>query len=152
MTTELTSSMRLRAPTDDEVDTIAEWHPIPRDEVLGWWATPDVTPYAMVDADGRLVGYGELWLDHDEDEVELARLIVPAELRGRGLGRRLVELLTAEAATTGMSTTFLRVQPDNHVAISCYLSCGYVPLGAEESAVWNEGQRQVWVWMLLPSP
>jgi ribosomal protein S18 acetylase RimI-like enzyme len=151
MTTELTSSMRLRAPTDDEVETIAAWHPIPRDEVLGWWATPDVTPYAMIDADDHLVGYGELWLDHDEDEVELARLIVPAELRGRGLGRRLVDLLTVEAAATAMSTTFLRVQHDNDIAIRCYLSCGYVRLGPKESAVWNEGQRQEWVWMLLPS-
>jgi len=151
MTAVLTSSVRLRPPTNDEVDAIAAWHPISRDEVLGWWATPDVTPYSMVDAGGHLVGYGELWIDRDEDEVELARLIVPAELRGRGLGRRLVDLLTVEAAATAMSTTFLRVQHDNDIAIRCYLSCGYVRLGPKESAVWNEGQRQEWVWMLLPS-
>ncbi len=44
----------------------------------------------MVATDGRLVGYGELWLDAEENEVKLARLIVAPELRGRGLGQRLV--------------------------------------------------------------
>ena len=55
------------------------------------------------------------------------------------------------AAAKGMTTTFLRVEPDNEVAIGCYLACGFYRLGPEESAVWNEGQRREWVWMMLPS-
>lgn len=148
---DLATAARLRTPARDEAQTIADWHPIGVDEVFTWWATADVEPHAMVDAANRLLGYGEIWLDDEEDEVELARLIVPARLRGRGLGRRLVQLLMIEAARTGMSTTFVRVQPDNDIAIRCYLSCGFERLGPQESAVWNEGQRQEWVWMLLPS-
>jgi RimJ/RimL family protein N-acetyltransferase len=142
----------LRRPTMLDVEPIAGWHPIPTEEVLEWWNTADVEPWVMLDADGDLIGYGEIWLDAEEDEVELARLIIPERLRGRGLGKHLVKLLMVKAAATGLATTFLRVMPDNDVAIGCYLACGFRRLGAEESAVWNEGQRREWVWMLLDSP
>jgi RimJ/RimL family protein N-acetyltransferase len=142
-------TVTLRRPLEQEIATIAAWHPIPADEVIGWWNTPDVEPWAMVDEDDVLIGYGEIWTDAEEDEVELARLIIPADLRGRGLGQALVHQLLPKAAATGMTTTFLRVDEDNEVAINCYLRCGFSILGPEEAKVWNEGQRQEWVWMLL---
>ena len=145
------SAARLRPPTMADVEAIAGWHPIAIDEVVTWWNTEDVEPWAMTDAGGSLIGYGEIWVDAEEDEVELARLIIPEPLRGRGLGKQLVHLLLPIAAAKGMTTTFLRVMPDNEVAIRCYLACGFYRLGPEESAVWNEGQRREWVWMLLGS-
>jgi ribosomal protein S18 acetylase RimI-like enzyme len=141
----------LRQPTDDDVATIAGWHPMPPAEVLDWWQPDYVRPWLMLDADAGPVAYGELWVDDEEDEVELARLIVSPELRGRGLGKRLTRELMSKAAETGMTTTMLRVAPDNAVAIGCYASCGFEPLSAEESAVWNEGQRREWYWMRLPA-
>jgi ribosomal protein S18 acetylase RimI-like enzyme len=139
----------LRRPRDNEIEAIAGWHPTSVEEVAGWWAAPDVIPWVMVDADDSLLGYEEVWLDVEEDEVELARLIVPPELRCRGLGRRLVRALMDQAAATRLSTTFLRVQPGNEIALRCYRACGFEQLSPEESALWNEGQRQEWVWMLL---
>ena len=139
--------MSLRRARPDDAATIAAWHPMEPDEVLAWWAGDDVVPWVL-EADGAPVGYGELWLDAEEDEVELARLIVPAALRGQGHGGRLTELLTAEAATTGLATTMLRTTEDNAVAIACYAARAFVRLPPEEERVWNEGQRQDWVWML----
>jgi ribosomal protein S18 acetylase RimI-like enzyme len=138
----------LRRATEPDIDTIASWHPLPADEVLRWWEDPEVVPWVMLDADGEMVGYGEIWLDPAEDEVELARLIVAPELRGHGLGKQLTRLLTAKAAETQLATTMLRVTPDNDVAINCYLRCGFERLGPEESAIWNEGQHLAWVWMV----
>jgi hypothetical protein len=45
-------------------------------------------PMTLMFANAGLTGtgYGELWLDTDEDEVELARLIVPPDRRHQGLG------------------------------------------------------------------
>lgn len=139
----------MRRPTRADVEAIASWHPISSDDVLAWWDTPDVEPWVMVDDAGDVVGYGEIWVDAEEDEVELARLIVPEALRGRGLGKALVQLLLPVAGALAMTTTFLRVEPDNAVAIGCYLASGFYRLGPEESAVWNEGQRREWVWMML---
>lgn len=136
----------LRRATRDDVDMIAAWHPMEPEGVLAWWADDWVVPWVLV-VDGDACGYGELWIDEEENEVELARLIVPEALRGRGLGGLLTRLLTAEAATTGMSTTMLRTTPDNEVAIACYLANGFTRLSAEEEAEWNEGQRRDWVWM-----
>lgn len=127
---------------------IAAWHPMEPFGVLEWWADDDVRP-RVLEVGGEPVAYGELWLDAEEDEVELARLIVPTARRGRGYGGLLTEALTAEAATTGLATTMLRTTEDNTVAIACYAARGFVRLPPEEEKVWNEGQRREWVWMLL---
>jgi RimJ/RimL family protein N-acetyltransferase len=140
----------LRRPTPEDVDVIAGWHPISAAEVRGWWEVADVEPWVMDAPDGVLTAYGELWLDAEEDEVELARLIVAPERRGRGFGTLLVRALISKAEATGLATTMLRVDPDNEIAIACYRGCGFEPLGPEESATWNEGQRRAWFWMRLP--
>ncbi len=137
----------LRRATADDVATIAAWHPMEPAGVLEWWGD-DVLPW-ILEGDGRPCAYGELWLDRDEDEVELARLIVPEPLRGQGYGGLLTRLLTARAATTGLATTMLRTTPDNTVAIACYAANGFTRLSPAEEAEWNEGQRRAWVWMLL---
>ncbi len=136
----------LRRATRDDVDMIAAWHPMEPDGVLAWWADDWVVPWVL-EVEGEACGYGELWVDEEEDEVELARLIVPEALRGRGLGGLLTRLLTAEAAATGMSTTMLRTTPDNDVAIACYLTNGFRRLSPAEETEWNQGQRREWVWM-----
>lgn len=61
----------------------------PAVEVLdAWHADPDVRPQLLL-AGGQFVAYGELWVDDEEGEVELAHLVVDPEQRGRGLGRAL---------------------------------------------------------------
>jgi len=150
MSAEEPLTIDLRRPTSADVEAIAGWHPIPATEVLGWWEVADVEPWVMDDPDGVLTAYGELWLDAEENEVELARLIVDPERRGRSFGKLLVRALVHKAQATNLATIMLRVDPDNQIAIGCYLSCGFEPLGPEESAEWNEGQRREWFWMRLP--
>jgi RimJ/RimL family protein N-acetyltransferase len=138
----------LRPARLDDVETIAGWHPMRPEGVLEWWAADGVLPWVLEDNDAP-IGYGELWLDTEEDEVELARLIVPAPLRGHGYGGTLTVALTSEANKTGLSTTMLRTTDDNVVAIACYAARGFVRLTPEEEETWNEGQRRNWVWMVL---
>ena len=77
-----------------------------------WHADPGVRPFVLARG-GVLLGYGEVWIDADEREVELARVIVRPERRGQGLGRLLVRLLLEQAAETGYQAAFVRVVPDN---------------------------------------
>ena len=77
------------------------WHPIAIDEVLAWWNTADVEPWVMVDAAGDLVGYGEIWVDAEEDEVELARLIVPRGVAWSWAGQGAGAVAAADGCREG---------------------------------------------------
>jgi len=111
-----------------------------------WHAQPWVHPHVAV-ADGTVVGYGEVWTDEEEDEAELARLIVDPVLRGRGIGRRLTDLLSEQAAALGFDQIWLRVAPDNEAAIACYRSAGFVRATSGQEHEFNAGQPQAYVWM-----
>jgi len=82
-----------------------------------WHADPGVRPFVLIRR-GVLLGYGEVWIDAEEPEVELARIIVRPDRRGQGMGRLLVTLLLEQAAQTGFRAAFVRVAPDNAAAVS----------------------------------
>ncbi|MEV8585551.1 GNAT family N-acetyltransferase [Streptomyces sp. NPDC051180] len=120
--------------------------PVPPETVADWQRDDDVRAHVLVEQ-GGVVGYGELWLDAEEDEVELARIIVAPGDRGRGLGRVLVRELLARALGTGYADVFLRVHPDNAPALGCYLGAGFTPVDADLAASWNEVQPVDYVWL-----
>jgi ribosomal protein S18 acetylase RimI-like enzyme len=78
--------------------------------------------------------------------VELARLIIAPERRGRGVGRAMVELLT-ERARQFYSAVIVRVHEDNQAALHCYATAGFDRVDAAEQEEWNRGQPAAYVWM-----
>jgi len=120
--------------------------PVAARTVAAWQQDDDVRAHLLV-ADGRPVGYGELWCDAEEDEVELARIIVAPDARGQGYGRALVRGLLAQALGTGCSEVFLRVHPDNEPALRCYRGAGFVPVDPALAASWNTAQPVAYVWL-----
>lgn len=111
-----------------------------------WHAGPDVEPYVLSD-EGKLTGYGELWKDEAEQEVELARIIVSPADRGRGVGRRLVLLLLEQVSLTGLPDAFVRVVPENGVALACYRGAGFSSVSETEREEFNRGQPVDYLWM-----
>ncbi|GIJ32047.1 GNAT family N-acetyltransferase [Micromonospora sediminimaris] len=115
------------------------------ENVRRWGTEPDVLAYLAL-LDGEPAGYGELWLDDDEAEVELARLIVAPALRGRGLGRRMVTLLT-NLARDHHPTVLMRLHPDNVPALRCYTAAGFELVPPDEADQWNRGQPVPYLWL-----
>ena len=92
-----------------------------------WHADPDVKPDVLWN-EGVPVGYGEVWIDEAEQEVELAHIVVRPASRGRDVGRRFVRLLLEQASLWGLPDAFVRVVPDNSVALACYRAAGFSPV------------------------
>jgi ribosomal protein S18 acetylase RimI-like enzyme len=111
-----------------------------------WHSDPDVQPYVH-HADGVLVGYGELWVDSEQEEVEVTRVIVRPQNRSTGYGRQLVLLLLEKARLTGYPNAFIRVVPNNTNAIACYRGVGFVPVTDSEEAAYNLGQPTAYTWL-----
>jgi ribosomal protein S18 acetylase RimI-like enzyme len=121
-------------------------------ELARSWAKPadDVRCYLYY-VSGEPVGYGELWLDDEEDEVELARIIVRPGSRGRGIGTAFVKALLGPALEAGYSDVFLRVRPDNDVAIRTYRRVGFEYVAADLADEWNKDQPVAYTWMQYPA-
>jgi len=119
-------------------------YPFPADVVAAWHEQPDVTAYLLVDEDDRPVAYGEVWSDDEEDEAELARLIVDPSRRSEGFGQRLVGELVRRA---GYDDIFMRVVPTNHRALACYRRAGFVDVEEALAKQWNEPQPIEYAWL-----
>jgi len=57
--------------------------------------------------------------------INIHDLAVVSAARGRGVGRRLLEAIEAEARSRGCCKVTLEVRPDNRRAMTLYQRCGY---------------------------
>ena len=121
--------------------------PVPAAQIAAWAGEDGVQPFGLYRGE-QLAGYGELWVDDDEAEVELARLIIDPRERGRGLGRHLVTEL-ARRARSVYPLVFLRVHPANRAAQRCYTAAGFQLVTPGQAAEWNAGQPVGYVWFTL---
>ena len=79
--------------------------------------------FATLDLDDRHVAWG-LGVA-ERGYVGLFDVVVAPELRGIGLGRRIVTSLMAWGREQGAHTAYLQVREDNEVARALYLSLGF---------------------------
>ncbi|MEV7951751.1 GNAT family N-acetyltransferase [Streptomyces rubiginosohelvolus] len=116
-------------------------------EIVSSWSKDDDVHAYLLAVNGELVGYGEVWLDAEEEEVELARIIVAPDARGKGLGRSIVQGLLAHAQESGYSDIFMRVYPNNEKALRCYLGAGFAPVTPDVAENWNASQPVSYIWL-----
>jgi ribosomal protein S18 acetylase RimI-like enzyme len=79
--------------------------------------------FALLRERGRPCAFGMLAVDRGY--AEIASVMLDPAIRGRGLGKKLVQALLAEAIQLGASTGFLQVESTNAVARSLYAGLGY---------------------------
>lgn len=94
----------------------------------GAYAPPDGA-FAMAELAGALVGVAALRpLDRARGIAEMKRLYVSPSVRGRGLGRRLVEAILDDAARLGYARVRLDTLPSMLDAQALYTALGFVEI------------------------
>ena len=129
----------LRKATADDIEALMQWFPEQHDVVI--WGGPnfrypftretffeDICWQTMASfclfKNDDFAGFGQLY--ERDDRIHLARLVVQPEMRGRGAGRRLIEMLMEAGAAIFPGDEFsLFVLRENTPAYECYRSLGF---------------------------
>lgn len=86
----------------------------------------------VLEEQGRCIAFSELLRGGDSTTQWIAHMVVAADSRGRGLGRRLLEQLKLEATRRrGARRLRLSVFADNSPARRCYQRAGFHEIGRE---------------------
>jgi putative acetyltransferase len=83
--------------------------------------------FLIISQDGRPVGCGALRL-LDPETAELKRMYVSPEVRGQGLGRRLVAELESQARALGVRRLVLETGVLQAAALALYQANGFQPI------------------------
>ena len=96
--------------------------------------------HALAILDGKAVGCGR-FVAHGAGEVKIGRMAVCQELRGSGIGRRILEFLMKEARRRGFENVVLHAQL---TAEGFYLKQGFQPDGEvfEEAGIKHRAMQR----------
>lgn len=122
------------------VETASYPAPWSRDHFRGELASPHAFPMVAVLEDGTTAGYICPTLVSDEGEI--LNVAVRSDLRGRGIGRLLLETAISRFGTMGAARVYLEVRPSNRVAAALYQSCGFVATGLRK-AYYENGEDAI---------
>ena len=71
-----------------------------------------------------MAGYGIM--SYGAGEAHILNICIRSDLRGAGVGRRLMDFLLERARAAEMQDVFLEVRPSNPIAIRLYETLGFV--------------------------
>ena len=115
---------RLIAALDDELSRQYPGLPVNGIDVADFEAGGGVFAVGYVDGEPAVCGAFRPW----EDAAEIKRMFVLPSQRGRGLGRRMLAFLEAEAARRGYARAVLETGNLQREAIGLYRAMGWTPI------------------------
>ncbi len=93
--------------------------------------TPGHRFWTVVDDSGAAVGSLWVFVDEPQKRAFIYNIEIDAAQRGRGYGRRALELLEAMLRPQGVTRIALNVFGDNAVAFGLYQNVGYYTVATE---------------------
>jgi [ribosomal protein S18]-alanine N-acetyltransferase len=96
--------------------------------------------------DGKIIGYGGIWLVVDEAHV--TTIAIEESLRGQGAGRRLMVELLTRAKKAGMECSTLEVRASNEPAIKLYEALGYETSARRKGYYPDNKEDAIVMWLL----
>ena len=94
----------------------------------------------VVEFRGEVGGYGIM--SFGAGEAHILNICIRDDLRGYGVGRRLMDYLLDRARDEYMQDVFLEVRPSNAVAIRLYESMGFERVGVRKGYYQAVGGRE----------
>ena len=104
-----------------------------------------LTTYLVMESEGKIIGYAGFWLVAGEAQV--TRVAVLEELRGLGLGTRLMAALVNKAWELGAEAVTLEVRESNVAAQRAYLTCGFASEGIRPNYYEDNHENAVIMWL-----
>ncbi len=90
----------------------------------------NISPFACLDRNRKLLAYGEIVSKINEDRLNLCRIIVHPDKRGQGIGKRFCKLLVEKSQSMHSYPCIrLNVLHVNKPAIACYSGLGFEKIG-----------------------
>lgn len=113
-------------------DRFPTYPPKPED-MDAQYADENIFPFTAVDDDGKVVGHFMLrYTDASKTIIRFGFAIVSDELRGKGYGKRLLQLAIKKAVSEfGAKRVTLGVFDNNPSALHCYESVGFKTIGID---------------------
>ncbi len=84
---------------------------------------------------GKVICYGGF--RRTLDEADILNIAVIKEMRGQGIGGKLLARLISEAKSCGVNTLTLEVSEQNTAAIALYTRCGFEKVGVRKRYYMN---------------
>ena len=96
----------------------------------------DLAHYMVARLEGKVVGYGGIWVIFNE--AHLTTLAVDEPYRRCGVGAALLKALMTRSAELGARRISLEVRPSNHAARSLYKKFGFKARGIRKGYYTDE--------------
>ncbi|MGB9814070.1 MAG: ribosomal protein S18-alanine N-acetyltransferase [Thermovenabulum sp.] len=100
--------------------------------------------YIVIRTDGKIVGYGGMWIIFDEAHV--TNVAVLPEYRGMGIGELIMRTLIDLAKKRGAIKMTLEVRKSNHIAQNLYTKLGFQPTGIRRGYYSDNNEDAIIMW------
>lgn len=107
----------------------------------------DSAKYRVVRLEGRLVGYGGMWLIIDE--AHITNIAVHPDFRQQGIGERLLSELIGLAKQHQAVGVTLEVRPSNQGALRLYQKLGFLPSAVRKGYYSDTDEDALIMWKYL---
>lgn len=102
------------------------------------------TVYYVVEDDGKIVGYGGMWIILDE--AHITNVCIDPEKRRKGYAMLLMKTLCDKAQSLGADNMTLEVRVSNHDALRLYKKCGFSVHGLRKRYYSNNNEDAYIMW------
>ena len=100
--------------------------------------------YLVVEIDGRVVGYGGVWLIIDE--AHITNIAVLQDYKGKGIGNKILTGLIEYSTSLGIRNMTLEVRESNFVARRLYEKHGFVSYGIRPKYYIDDNEDAIIMW------